>query len=292
MVGHTLSSLAGSADGELGSNSNMYERDFLLAALLDNSLHARQGMTGARNAFCTKGIFSIIVSEFPKLKEDMLAALKPPTTSSRALHLASRMSASGAAHRVIRALKDFTFGVASMTVTTRAKNEAVDSVCCEGGVFEMGDIAPVLTTRTLEQQVAAAAAAAAATANEGEGGREGEGHEIPSLDWEAPQDTTDEADDELATCGAASRDEVAAAGTGISHLAGGLAFMLTLIMLQTTLAIFPGDDEQNVLARLSTDAGKIPGAFGVDQHWCPVVMQLLGVGARVTQNGLSCITRR
>ena len=35
--------------------------------------------------------------------------------------------------------------------------------------------------------------------------------------------------------------------------------------VQSTQLILDGDEAQTVVARLSTDAGKIPGAFGVDR---------------------------
>jgi hypothetical protein len=44
-----------------------------------------------------------------------------------------------------------------------------------------------------------------------------------------------------------------------------VAFMLVFIMFQSTQLILDGDEAQTVVARLSTDAGKIPGAFGVDR---------------------------
>jgi hypothetical protein len=68
--------------------------------------------------------------------------------------------------------------------------------------------------------------------------------------------------------------------------------MLVLIMFQTVQLILEGDEAQTVVARVSTDAGKIPGAFGVDQHWCPVVLQMLGYGARTARSGLSRVLHK
>ena len=290
-LGSALLSAAGAHDKKQEPQGNLVQRDHLFAVLINSSTHARQGETGAANAFCTKGLWPIIVEKYPRVKEDMEKALKPPTTASRSLLLASRMAASGAAHRVVQALKVFTFGCPGLTSAGKAKHTALDSVC--SSALELGDIAPATSNLTAEQQEQAARDAAEAAPID-----EVHRHDMGELNWEevtrddSPNDPTEEALDELGTAraGQAAR---ASASTGLCHLASGLSFMLVLLLLQTTQLILDGDAAQTIVARLSTDAGKIPGAFGVDQHWCPVLLQVLGYGAQTSViSGVSCVLHR
>ena len=289
-LGSSLLAVAGSYDKMVEPLGNLVQRDHLLAALISSSTHSKQGETGAPNAFCTKGLWPILFEKHPLVREDVEKALKPPTTGARSLLLASRMAASGASHRVVGALRIFMFGCPGLTATGKAKHAALDSIC--GTAFEIGDIMPATSNLTPEQQEQQAQDAAATA----EGATTDEAHmdEIHDLNWEARQGEdeleTDELDElETARAGQAAP---ASASTGLRQLASGLAFMLVLIMFQSTQLIFDGDEAQTVVARLSTDAGKIPGAFGVDQHWCPVVLQLLGYGARTSVGGLSWVLTR
>ena len=128
-LGSTLLAIAGSHDKMVEPLGSLVQRDHLLAALISTSTHSKQGETGAPNAFCTKGLWPILFETHPLVREDVERALKPPTTGARSLLLASRMAASGASHRAVRALRSFMFGAPGLTATGKAKHAAERPTC-------------------------------------------------------------------------------------------------------------------------------------------------------------------
>ena len=102
------------------------------------------------------------------------------------------MAASGAARRVVRALRPFMLGCPSLSTAVKAKHAAIDSVL--ESALELGDIAPAYSNLTPEQQEQGAEDAI-------EAGRvDGEYQQDPGqleLDETTREDAPDEGTDEL-----------------------------------------------------------------------------------------------